>query len=184
MKALNHNNLLRVYSFDELHYEYTMDYCKYSLYDYVKNHKLLEKEKQTLINQLLSAFDYLHNHGIMHRDVSYFNVMIYESGSHEITLKVMDFGIAKNARDNKTRRGTEIRGTLIDPALKEFNKYNEQNDIYGIGSIINYIESGDEAIIYDGSKIANIVAKCIDINLANRYHHVSEIIDAYKEATL
>jgi len=184
MKALNHNNLLRVYSFDELHYEYTMDYCKYSLYDYVKNHKLSEKEKQTLINQLLSAFDYLHNHGIMHRDVSYFNVMIYESGSHEITLKVMDFGIAKNARENKTRRGTEIRGTLIDPALKEFNKYNEQNDIYGIGSIINYIESGDEAITYDGSKIANIVAKCMDINLANRYHHVSEIIDAYKEATL
>lgn len=184
MKALNHNNLLRVYSFDEIHYEYTMDYCKYSLHDYIQNHKLSNEEKHSLINQLLSAFDYLHNHGIMHRDVSYFNVMIFESQAHEITLKVMDFGIAKNVRDNKTRRGTDIRGTLIDPALKEFNKYNEQNDIYGLGLIINYIEYNDEAVEYDGSKVSNIVAKCMDTNLANRYHHVSEIINDYKEATL
>ena len=28
MKALNRHNLLRVYSFDELHYEYTIDYFK------------------------------------------------------------------------------------------------------------------------------------------------------------
>ena len=184
MKALNHNNLLRVYSFDELHYEYTMDYCKYSLYDYVQNHSLTKEEKISLTNQLLDAFEYLHNHGIMHRDVSYKNVMIQETELHEMVLKVLDFGIAKNVNDKRTRTLTRTLGTLFDPALGDFNKYNEQNDIYGLGIIIHYIEYKEEAVTNDGSKISNIVAKCMDCNLANRYHNVREIINDYKEATL
>ena len=184
MKALNHQNLLRVYSFDELHYEYTMDYCKYSLYDYVQNHSLTKEEKISLTNQLLDAFEYLHNHGIMHRDVSYKNVMIQETELHEMVLKVLDFGIAKNVNDKRTRTLTRTLGTLFDPALGDFNKYNEQNDIYGLGIIIHYIEYKEEAVTNDGSKISNIVAKCMDCNLANRYHNVREIINDYKEATL
>lgn len=43
MKVLNHRNLLRVYS----------------LYDYVQNHNLTKKEKISLSNQLLDAFEYL-----------------------------------------------------------------------------------------------------------------------------
>ena len=184
MKALNHPNLLKVYSFDELHYEYTMDYCKYSLYEYVYSHNLTRQEQDELIYQLLSAFDYLHNHGIMHRDVSYHNIMIYESSAKEITLKVMDFGIAKNKLEKKTRRGTSIKGTLIDPALVSFERYNEQNDIYGLGSIISFILYKDDAIKIDDSKESQIINKCMDLNLANRYHYVSEILDAYKEASL
>ena len=184
MKALNHQNLLRVYSFDELHYEYTMDYCKYSLYDYVQNHNLTKEEKISLTNQLLDAFEYLHNHGIMHRDVSYKNVMIQETELHEMVLKVLDFGIAKNVNDKRTRTLTRTLGTLFDPALGDFNKYNEQNDIYGLGIIIHYIEYKEEAVTNDGSKISNIVARCMDCNLANRYHNVREIINDYKEATL
>ena len=180
MKALNHPNLLRVYSFDELHYEYTMDYCKYSLRDYIYTHNLTREEKNDLIFQLLNAFEYLHNHGIMHRDVSYRNIMIYESPAKEITLKVMDFGIAKNSLEKKTRKGTSIKGTLIDPALEKFEKYNEQNDIYGLGSIISFILYKDESIKIDDSKESKIINKCMDLNLANRYHYVSEIINDYK----
>ena len=110
--------------------------------------------------------------------------MIYESSSKEITLKVMDFGIAKNKLEKKTRRGTSIKGTLIDPALVSFERYNEQNDIYGLGSIISFILYKDDAIKIDDSKESQIINKCMDLNLANRYHYVSEILDAYKEASL
>ena len=186
MKMFEHENLLRVYSFDELHYEYMMDYCKYSLEDYLKGHKLSTEQKRMLTTQLLSAFDYLHNHNIMHRDVSPSNIMIKENEkTKEITLKVMDFGIAKNNNElRRTRVFTRVKGTLIDPSLELFSKYNEQNDIYGLGIIINFINYGTDAIIQDKSDVANIVNRCMDIDLTKRYHYVSEIIKDYKEASL
>jgi len=182
MKSLNHPNLVKVYSLDEIKYEYIMDYCDYSLKDYVLNNKLDINAKLSLINQLLDAFKYLHNHGIMHRDISWFNIMILENKKYkEITLKVTDFGIAKNKKVRKTNSGTEIKGTLVDPTLEEFNKYNEQNDIYGLGIIINFIYFQKEATVTDDSKISEITSKCMDINLMNRYHHVEEIIEDMKE---
>ena len=186
MRMLDHNNLLRVYSFDEIKYEYVMDYCQYNLDSYLENHKLSPDYKKKLTLQLLDSFDYLHKHGIMHRDVSPSNIMIKENeDSHEPTLKVLDFGISKNTNEiKKTRTLTRIRGTLFDPTLKDFSRYNEQNDIYGLGVIINYINYQDDSIIQDDSDVSKIVNKCMDLNLCNRYHHVNEIINDYKEATL
>lgn len=186
MKALEHQNLLRVYSFDELHYEYVMDYCEYNLEDYITKVDLTNENKRNLTLQLLNSFDYLHAHHIMHRDVSATNIMLKENEeTKELTLKVMDFGIAKNNNElKKTRTYTRIRGTLIDPTLEDFSRYNEQNDIYGLGVMINYINYKTDSVIQDDSKISKIVNKCMDLNLTNRYHHVKEIIADYMEASL
>ena len=185
MKSLDHPNLLRVYSFDEIRYEYTMDYCKYSLKEYVLNNNLTKEQQSALIMQMLSAFDYLHKHGILHRDVSFFNIMIYETPLNEITLKVMDFGIAKNLNEaKKTRTNTDKFGFYFDPAQGDFNKYTEQNDIYSLGIMMYFILNKDDTVVLNDTKISQIIGKCMDCNLANRYHHVSEIIEAYKEASL
>jgi len=180
MKSCNHPNLVKVYSIDEIKYEYIMDYCDYSLNDYILQNKLSLKEKLSLINQLLNAFKYLHESGIKHRDISYFNIMICKN-KKEVILKVMDFGNAKSDKIRKTKSGTEIKGTLIDPTLSEYNKYNEQNDIYSLGIIINFIYFQTDSITTDDSIISKITAKCMDINLMNRYHSVTEIIDDLKE---
>ena len=185
MKSLDHPNLLRVYSFDEIRYEYTMDYCKYSLKEYVLNNNLTKEQQSTLILQMLSAFEYLHKHGILHRDVSFFNIMIYETPLNEISLKVMDFGIAKNLNEaKKTRTNTDKFGFYFDPAQGDFNKYTEQNDIYSLGIMMYFILYKDDVVVLNDTKESKIIGKCMDCNLANRYHHVSEIIDAYKEVSL
>ena len=185
MKSLDHPNLLRVYSFDEIRYEYTMDYCKYSLKEYILNNNLTKEQQSALIMQMLSAFDYLHKHGILHRDISFFNIMIYETPSNEVSLKVMDFGIAKNLNEaKKTRTGTTKWGFYFDPAQGDFDKYTEQNDIYSLGIMMYFILNKDDTVVLNDTKISQIIGKCMDCNLANRYHHVSEIIEAYKEASL
>ena len=185
MKSLNHPNLLRVYSFDEIRYEYTMDYCKYSLKEYILNNNLTKEQQSALILQMLSAFDYLHKHGILHRDISFFNIMIYESPSYEVSIKVMDFGIAKNLNEEKkTRTSTEKFGFYFDPAQGDFKNYTEQNDIYSLGIMMYFIINKDDAVVLNDTKVSQIIGKCMDCNLANRYHHVSEIIDAFKEASL
>ena len=39
-------------------------------------------------------------------------------------------------------------------------------------------------LVFMSILLSQIIGKCMDCNLANRYHHVSEIIDAFKEASL
>ncbi len=56
-----------------------MDYIPYTLKDFIKNNKLTEEIRVDLINQLLDAFEYLHNHSILHRDISFTNIMIKEN---------------------------------------------------------------------------------------------------------
>lgn len=185
MKSLDHPNLLRVYSFDEIRYEYTMDYCKYSLKEYILNNNLTKEQQSALIMQMLSAFDYLHKHGILHRDISFFNIMIYETPSNEVSLKVMDFGIAKNLNEaKKTRTGTTKWGFYFDPAQGDFDKYTEQNDIYSLGIMMYFILNKVDNVVLNDTEISKVIGKCLDCNLANRYHHVSEIINDYKEVTL
>ncbi len=186
MKSLDHPNLLHVYSLDEIKYEYNMDYCDYELCDYIDNHELSNETKTKLTIEVLEAFEYLHKRGILHRDVSPSNIMIKENTeTHEPLIKVTDFGIAKDTKIKKmTRTHTRVLGTLFDPAIEDFDKYNVQNDIYGLGIIINYINKGNDSVVLDDSKLSNIVSKCMDCNLAKRYHHVSEIIAEYKEVSL
>lgn len=181
MKSLQHPNILSVYSYNEIKYEYIMDYIPYTLKDFIKNNELTEEIRVDLINQLLDAFEYLHNHSILHRDISLTNIMIKENPSYkgEYTLVVTDFGMSKNKekRFSFTRTHTTLKGTLFDPTLDNFKDYNVQNDIYNLGLVINYIYNQTEAISNSNfnSFISKVVYKCMDINLENRYKNVSEI---------
>lgn len=175
MKSVNHPNLLQVYSYNELKLEYIMDYCDSNILDYINTHALSKEERLSLINQLIDGMEYLHNHGILHRDLSLGNVMIKQINDNEIKLVITDFGLAKsevNLTKTKTEQGE--RSTLTDMAIRKLSQYTAQSDIYGIGYIINFIYNGEVAITTD-DYISKICIKCMDINLNNRYHSISEI---------
>lgn len=183
MSNLSHQNLVNVYSYDEIKYEYIMDYVPYTLDQYLRIHKLTEEEKLSIINQILNVLDYLHNKGILHRDLSLGNIMIDDTKGDEIIVKLTDFGIAKTEKLNRrlTRTQTQVKGTLIDPLLEEFKDYNIQNEIYSVGLLINVIYYQTD-FKYDGSKMARIIKKCLDVDLDYRYKNISMIIkDLNKE---
>ena len=52
--------------------------------------RLLPERSLEIMAGVLSALDYSHAHGIIHRDIKPGNVMLTRSGD----VKVMDFGIA------------------------------------------------------------------------------------------
>eukprot|EP00041_Stephanoeca_diplocostata_P020062 m.440212 g.440212 ORF g.440212 m.440212 type:complete len:472 (-) comp21465_c0_seq6:183-1598(-) len=61
------------------------------LFDYVIKHKrLLEHEARKMFRQILSAVEYCHLHGIVHRDLKLENVVLDENRN----VKVADFGLS------------------------------------------------------------------------------------------
>lgn len=71
-----------------------MEYVKDgTLYDLLHKKKmsLSDKQKENIVRQLISAFSYLHCHGIVHRDIKSHNVLI-----DNFNIKICDFGLARH----------------------------------------------------------------------------------------
>jgi len=88
-------------------------------------------EALTLFDDLLSAVQYAHEQGVIHRDLKPENVMVCEDGS----LKVLDFGIAKQEGSGKTKTGTGM-GTVDYMAPEQYmdaSSVDGRADVYALG---------------------------------------------------
>ncbi|WP_349051323.1 hypothetical protein [Bifidobacterium adolescentis] len=104
----------------------------------------------------------------------------YDDGA--FTVKVSDFGLAKEKTSDLTSTGSAMKGSIIDPALGSFRDFKPVNDIYSIGFILNYILTGKENLVTDGSRLGSIIQKCSATNSADRYQTVRGIIEDIKKA--
>lgn len=71
-----------------------MEYVKDgTLYDLLhkKKTQFSDSQKQSIALQMISVFSYLHNHGIVHRDIKSHNILI-----DNFNVKICDFGLARH----------------------------------------------------------------------------------------
>jgi hypothetical protein len=84
------------------------------------------------MRQVLSALEYAHAHGVIHRDIKPANMMLTPSGA----VKLMDFGIAKAATDNRlTMTGTTL-GSLYYMSPEQIQgtvNVDARSDLYSAG---------------------------------------------------
>ncbi|OZE22312.1 hypothetical protein CH256_22595 [Rhodococcus sp. 05-2254-6] len=185
MKSLDFPYILQVYRFSEADNSYTMEYCHSTLLDYVKKRNN-KKEfdfalRKRMALQFLYGVNFLHMKKIMHRDLSYKNVLIREYPEGPFTIKLSDFGLAKLAESDLTKSGAEIFGTIVDPALEKFMSFKPVNDIYAVGFVLSYIFKGTKNLVPDGTDLGKIVHKCSHSDPAKRYQGVRKIIAAVEE---
>mmetsp|Transcript_8917 Transcript_8917/g.19282 ORF Transcript_8917/g.19282 Transcript_8917/m.19282 type:complete len:484 (+) Transcript_8917:883-2334(+) len=95
------------------------------------------------------GMEYLHNHPqpIIHRDLKSHNVLV----SHDWTVKVADFGLARVADHEKTM--TQNIGTVpwLSPELIAHARYSLESDVYAYGIILwEILARGDE--LYEGMR--------------------------------
>ncbi len=93
----------------------------------------VEKAKKYML-QILDAFSYAHNMGIVHRDIKPSNIMITKSDD----VKILDFGIGKivDEENKQDLTSTGIRlGTLMYMAPEQLEQgiASPQTDIYSLG---------------------------------------------------
>lgn len=101
LARLNHPNVLRMLETMDTpkRVHIVTEYCSGgNLCTYVKNKgKLSESEARGIFMQLLAGIEYLHNQGIVHRDIKLENVL-FDTEKREL-VKLVDFGFAVIVRD-------------------------------------------------------------------------------------
>jgi serine/threonine protein kinase len=105
MGELDHHNIIGLIE------SYEDDYCLYlvmnMMADDVRNVMINcdqafdENTAKTLFYQMCDAVNYCHKRGIVHRDVKLENFFLDFEESKQITVKLGDFGIAKEGNKGK-----------------------------------------------------------------------------------
>ncbi|EXA53796.1 PLK protein kinase [Fusarium oxysporum f. sp. pisi HDV247] len=140
MKHKNIVQFLRAFSYEKCTY-LILELCPNgSLMDMVKRRKgLTEPEVRFYSVQIAGAIKYMHNKGIIHRDLKMGNIFL----DSQMNAKIGDFGLAAllvTGRDMHTIRRTTLCGTpnYIAPEILEKGKkgHDHMVDIWSLGIIM------------------------------------------------
>ncbi len=139
--------------------------------------KLGDADIKKLIVQMLDALSYVHEQGLVHRDIKPSNFMISQKG----TVKLLDFGIAKNTDTQSgeyTQTGTtQNMGTpmyMSPEQIKSTKDVTAQSDIYSLGVVLWQMVMGKKPYHTATLSAFDIQLKIVSENL----EHTNTIWDA------
>lgn len=182
--VLSHPNIVKIYDVgfsDKLQY-IVMEYIDgITLKEYIEEEKVLTwKDTVHFVIQILRALQHAHDKGIVHRDIKPQNIMMFTDG----TIKVMDFGIAKFAREEGKTATDQAIGSVhyISPEQASGNVTDAKSDIYSVGAMMYEMLTGRKPFDSD-NPVAIAVMHMHDIPERPRAIN-SEIPDGLEEIVL
>jgi serine/threonine protein kinase len=108
---------------------------------------------QTYTRQILTGLKYLHDNGIIHRDIKGGNILVENSGS----VKLADFGASAKMAMGETQETATIKGTpyFMAPEVLSQSKYGRKGDVWAVGCTVIQMLTGQPP--WKGNNIQNIV---------------------------
>src|SRR4051812_23676768 len=155
--SLNHPSVVAVYDTGED--QYAGNPVPYIVMEYVEGSTLRElmssgsrlvpERALEIVDGVLNALSYSHQHGIIHRDIKPGNVMLSRAGD----VKVMDFGIARAVADQSaTMTATSaVIGTAqyLSPEQARGEKVDSRSDLYSTGCLLYELLTGRPPFVGD-----------------------------------
>ncbi len=144
LAQLLHPNIAVIYNFSEQdgNHFMVMEYVEgTNLDDLLKMRSTLSPEFVVPVCiQALEGLQHAHKKNIFHRDIKPANIMLTPDG----TIKLMDFGIAKVAGEQKMTQVNKIVGTVefMAPELIQGKDASAASDIYSMGVTLYELISG------------------------------------------
>jgi serine/threonine-protein kinase len=143
---LNHPFILKVLPVENKSRPYlVMEYLEgQTLSELLKSVRPLpEPDAVKIASRICEALDYMHQHGVIHRDLKPQNIMLCNDGA----IRIMDFGIAKALASRRlTFVGfTPAMGTpdYMAPEQVRGSRGDQRTDIYSLGAILYEMATGE-----------------------------------------
>lgn len=154
--VLSHPNIVKIYDvgFTEKIQFIVMEYIDgITLKEFMEQQGVIKwKDCIHFIIQILRALQHAHDRGIVHRDIKPQNIMLFPDG----TIKVMDFGIARFAREEGKTISDKAIGSVhyISPEQASGDVTDEKSDIYSVGVMMYEMLTGEKP--FDGENPVSV----------------------------
>ena len=206
--SLQHANVATLYDFCEVQGQPCI------IMEYVDGQTISERieaygaplplsETVYVFHKVCEAIDYVHRHGVIHRDIKSNNIKISTEGE----VKLLDFGIAKGQGTQQITQVGSVIGTLqyLAPELIRGGTADASGDIWALGVLLYEMVTGrvpfDADTVGDlcdrigrvqytppaqlnpsvPREVAAVIARCLKKNPQERYRTAGELLaDARK----
>jgi serine/threonine protein kinase len=158
---LKHPNIIEIYDFgitqDELAYIVMELLSGESLDDLIERHKFIHyQEALPIFLQICDALAHAHSRKVLHRDLKPPNIMVINSESGELQVKLVDFGIAKllpgtdRSVEKLTQTG-EVFGSpmYMSPEQCMGQPLDFRSDVYALGCVLYQTLTGKLPFVGD-----------------------------------
>jgi calcium-dependent protein kinase len=157
LKRLAHPNIIEVYDFyqDSRNVFIVSEFCAGSeLYEVILKRKSFdEKDAAKIMHQLLSAINYCHTNGVVHRDIRPENVIV----DSKLDLKIIDWTTARYFERSQLMSVVKgVSSYYLSPDVIS-GVYDEKCDIWSLGVILYVIICGYPP--FSGSSTEEIIQK-------------------------
>jgi calcium-dependent protein kinase len=157
LKRMTHPNIIEVYEAyqDNKNVYIVSELCSGSeLFDVILKRKTFDEEDAArVMHQLLSAINYCHTNGVVHRDIRPENIIV----DSKLNLKIVDWTTARFF--DKSQLMSVVKGVssyYLSPEVLS-GVYDEKCDIWSIGVILYVLLCGYPP--FNGSNMEEIVQK-------------------------
>lgn len=183
MSKLNSPYVLQVYRYISSKHEYIMEYMDDCLANYIinSNPKPTIRHRIKIINQILSAFSYIHSKGLLHRDINPNNILI-KKFEELIIVKVSDFGLVKVPESTLTTPHTSFKGSFNAPSLviEGISNYCMEHETYALTKNIAFILTGSAIVSdIDDPCLKELLEKGLSPDKSERFHSTDEMKIAF-----
>lgn len=189
---LNHKNVVRIFGY----YAYEDSHTGYIIMEYVDGQNIKEyidkyspfpgnASLDEIFMQLIDAFCYIEENGIVHRDIREGNILVDTQG----VVKVIDFGIGKIFEQSKQSDDSLVskinRGGL-DTLPEEYyeRKYTSQTDMFYLGELFNRLLKNTDNSVSLSFSYYDVIEKMVEKNPKNRFKNFQMIRNALMKREL